>query len=346
MTSTVAIAGRTVIYPSGLQSALTLKNVGAETVYLDSQANVNTGGFPLGVNSSIVWDANRPLYAYAGNGQLLVSENSGNLFDAQAVAAEIIAGGLAGDIAAQIALNGAPPIDKMTLLAAIPLLGANVGNLWQGDATNYNSLFVILFPSSSNSAGTADVYINHYATYNGSQKLVYTDFASFYGWSVSKAQIFVAPVRGDWAQAFLTNSATLGGSSYAFVFGSTKPYANVFYEQDEIMFPSVAGSLALLAGQAPIGGLYSVTGTTTATQRCAVPHRTGRHKLQITGLTSNATASTFRMIDARTGLACSDVLSIVNATFGSMDVVIQPSRTIIEYKIAAGTAFNIALIPY
>ena len=346
MTSTVAIAGRTVIYPSGLQSALTLKNVGAETVYLDSQANVNTGGFPLGVNSSMVWDANRPLYAYAGNGQLLVSENSGNLFDAQAVAAEIIAGGLAGDIAAQIALNGAPPIDKMTLLAATPLLGANVGNLWQGDATNYNSLFVILFPSSSNSAGTADVYINHHATYNGSQKLVYTDFASFYGWSVSKAQIFVAPIRGDWAQAFLTNSATLGGSSYAFVFGSTKSYANVFYEQDEIMFPSVAGSLALLAGQAPIGGLYSVTGTTTATQRCAVPHRTGRHKLQITGLTTSGTTSTFRMIDARTGLACSDVLSIVSATYGSMDVVIQPSRTIIEYKIAAGTAFNVALIPY
>ena len=346
MTSTVAIAGRTAIYPSGLQSALTLKNVGAETVYLDSQANVNMGGFPLGVNSSIVWDANRPLFAYANNGQLLVSENSGNLFDAQAVAAEIIAGGLAGDIAAQIAISGAPPIDKMTLLAATPLRSANVGNLWRGNATNYNSLFVILFSSSSNSAGTADLYISHHATYNGSQKLVYTDFASFSGWSVFTSQIFVAPIRGDWADVFLENSSTLGGSSFAFVFGSTKSYTNVFYEQDEALFPTVAGSLALLAGQAPIGGLFSVTGTTTATQRCGVPHRTGRHKLQITGLTTSGTASTFRMIDARTGLACSDVLSIVSATHGSMDVVIQPSRTIIEYKIAAGTAFNLALIPY
>lgn len=118
MTSTVPITGRTVIYPAGQQSGLTLKNVGTETIYLDSQSNVNAGGWPLGIGSSISWDPNRPLFAYAvNNGQLLISENAGNLFDAQAVAAGILDGGLAAQIADSLSLKGVPIVTRQEFIA-------------------------------------------------------------------------------------------------------------------------------------------------------------------------------------------------------------------------------------
>ena len=144
MTSTVPVAGRTVIYPAGQQSGLTLKNVGTETIYLDSQSNVNAGGWPLGIGSSISWDPNRPLFAYAvNNGQLLISENAGNLFDAQAVAAGILDGGLASQIANSISLKGVPIVTRQTILKSGTLApNASSGNIPLDDI--YGSVQVLI----------------------------------------------------------------------------------------------------------------------------------------------------------------------------------------------------------
>lgn len=125
MASRLGITGPVAIYPAGLQSACTLKNVGDNDIYVDSQS-IPVGipaGFPLGKGSSMVWDAERPLFASSPLGsELLISENSGNLFDAQAIAAEITAGNLAQEIAQQVSLYGAPQSQR---------------TLWDGGPQNY-----------------------------------------------------------------------------------------------------------------------------------------------------------------------------------------------------------------
>ena len=127
MASRIGVSTPTSVYPAGLQAAITLKNVGENDLYVDSLP-MPVGipaGFPLGKGSSMVWDSGRSLYASSPLGsELLISENSGNLFDAQAIAAEIVAGDLAQEIANRIAIGGVPPIDRRTLLVR-DIQGAN-----------------------------------------------------------------------------------------------------------------------------------------------------------------------------------------------------------------------------
>lgn len=115
MATPVGIQGPTPIYPNGRQNAITIKNTGDDAVYLAERSIGDpNGGFPLGAKSSMIWDAGKPLYAWAPTGQLIIADNSGNLFDAQAIAGEIIAGGLAQEIAENIRITGTPSINKQT----------------------------------------------------------------------------------------------------------------------------------------------------------------------------------------------------------------------------------------
>ena len=343
MTSTVAIAGRTVIYPSGLQSALTLKNVGAETVYLDSQANVNTGGFPLGVNSSMVWDANRPLYAYAGNGQLLVSENSGNLFDAQAVAAEIIAGGLAGDIAAQIALNGAPPIDQPVLLYSNNSLGVGTWSpVLNEDVRKYQSIWVM---ANCGAAGQMDI-VEYSRWAIGLPPSVQSAFCGNIAGVYNQTTVGF-PVRG--AIETLQFYVSTGAWSVS-VFASTRPLAEMYYANNLWAQPDASGGiLAALGNVKDIAPhvCYTLTGTDQALHTLGIPHRYGRHELTITNLSTNASAALFCFKDMLTGVTIDTPLSITNAKDGQKDVFLPARPCVLSYDlVGAQSSFTITLIPY
>lgn len=140
--NTYTISGPTSLYQNGVQhDAVTLRNLGTETIYLASSPITATAqGFPLGSGSSMVWDANRALYAFAVAGSLGVSDNSGNIFDASSVAAELLASGLAADIAAEIAVGGAPPLPLHDVLfSGVATAGVPI----QLDVSKYSSLIVV-----------------------------------------------------------------------------------------------------------------------------------------------------------------------------------------------------------
>ena len=113
--------GTALIQPGRSQNALVLVNVGSTTIYLDDQnvPNPPESGQPLSAGSSIPWDAGRALYACAATGQsatLLTSNNTGVPFDAGAIAGQLLAQGLATDIATAVYLQGVPLVDNPTIL--------------------------------------------------------------------------------------------------------------------------------------------------------------------------------------------------------------------------------------
>lgn len=124
-------AGRcTPIYPGGYQSAVNVKNTGTTTAYLDTQQGV-ASGYPLSVGSSLVWDAKRPLFVSADPGAgttVIVTDNGGALFDASAVASQILGQGLSTQIASSIFASGIPVVEQLTtyrspILAALNTVG-------------------------------------------------------------------------------------------------------------------------------------------------------------------------------------------------------------------------------
>ena len=62
---TVQAAQPAQIYPDGLQDAVTVVNNGPGFIYLDESSSVNTSSYPLAPTGSVVWDAQRPLFAIA-----------------------------------------------------------------------------------------------------------------------------------------------------------------------------------------------------------------------------------------------------------------------------------------
>lgn len=98
-------------------------------IYLDDspQAPGTTTGVPLYPGAQLSWEAGKECYAItpAGTtGQLTVSPNSGNYFDPFSLAVNLLTvspGGstLAQQIAQNIFITGAPPVDKMTQLCDV-----------------------------------------------------------------------------------------------------------------------------------------------------------------------------------------------------------------------------------
>ena len=142
--SAYPIAAVTVaVYPGGFQESVTVKNSGSSVIYLSHLPKVTTNDYPLSPGSSLVWDARKPLFAACAAGQtstLLVLENSGNLFDASAVASQILTQGLATQIADAITLNGVPPINPFDLLYSGSALGNQILVSGRLATANYASL--------------------------------------------------------------------------------------------------------------------------------------------------------------------------------------------------------------
>ena len=134
----------TPIYPGGIQSTILVKNVGGDTVWVGSDSNLSTmNGHPIGAGSSLTWSPNTPLYALGSSASsaVLISFDIGNLFDAEA-------------IAAQISISGAPPLDVNTeiLNELIQVTAGQPLTLGPIDVSSYQSIKVWAVDEGGNGA--------------------------------------------------------------------------------------------------------------------------------------------------------------------------------------------------
>jgi len=102
---------------SGIPHPVLLTNRGPGRLILgDDVAQVDQlSGYELGPSSAIQWDAGRRLFARCPVGesaQLVILENAGSIFDAGAIASNLITQGLPEAIAGSIYTTGAPTVDK------------------------------------------------------------------------------------------------------------------------------------------------------------------------------------------------------------------------------------------
>lgn len=125
-----------------------------DVLYLSDTGNP-AGAFPLNPGSTIQWDGGKPLYlSVLGTAVVTayVMPNGGNLTDATAIASAIIAQGLAQDIAQEISISGAPPIDSSRVPIASfshVTVPANQMKQISGyiDVSKYNSVRVVVSPT-------------------------------------------------------------------------------------------------------------------------------------------------------------------------------------------------------
>jgi hypothetical protein len=132
--------------PGGFGDDVTVLNTGSATAYLTDQApDSTTDGQPLSAGSSLTWTKGQPLWVIGPSSTtLVVSENTGPIFDAGAIAAQILAQGLAGQIATAINVIGVPAIESATVLedfSAVTPAGFSPGLAGPAiDCSRYQSL--------------------------------------------------------------------------------------------------------------------------------------------------------------------------------------------------------------
>lgn len=97
---------------------VTVKNTGSSDILLGMTPTVTVdNGYPLSPGSSVIWESGRALYlAAVAGGTAFVSDNAGNLFDADAVGASLIRQGLAQEIADSLKIGGVPPIRQQSVI--------------------------------------------------------------------------------------------------------------------------------------------------------------------------------------------------------------------------------------
>lgn len=132
--------------PAGFGDDVSVFNIGSATAYLDSdQPDTTTSGQPLSAGSSCVWQKGKPLWVIAPSSTTLtVSENAGNVFDAGAIAGQILSQGLATQIASAINVAGVPVIDVPAVLQPFGLFTLPTNNAFTilpvTDVSKYQSL--------------------------------------------------------------------------------------------------------------------------------------------------------------------------------------------------------------
>jgi hypothetical protein len=123
-------------------------NDGTQYAFLGNDSTVNvTSGFPLGPGSNKVWDGKQALYAVCVAGlptTIRIIDNSGAMFDVTNVAGQILAQGLAGQIANAINVVGVPPIDRPEVVYQDTIALAAAGAFTSAviDSAAFNSLTV------------------------------------------------------------------------------------------------------------------------------------------------------------------------------------------------------------
>ena len=142
---------------NGYPAPVTIYNSSKTATINCAESGNMASAFPLNPGSTLVWDAGKALYLALGSGAgpvtVFLNENGGSLTDATAIASAIIQQGLADDIAAKIAISGAPSIDA----SRIPIYSATknvltAGNTWFPntppglglDVSAYNSVRIVI----------------------------------------------------------------------------------------------------------------------------------------------------------------------------------------------------------
>lgn len=137
---------RDVWAPGKRHPAVVIVNTGGGLVLVDDAPAPGTAGLPLSPGESLPWDADRALSltAPAGDGEVIVTENTGQSTGAQAIAAAILAEGLAGDIADAIRLVGVPSIDSPAVLVDGEVQPTAPSAAWAIDVTRWQSISLVV----------------------------------------------------------------------------------------------------------------------------------------------------------------------------------------------------------
>ena len=110
--------GSAVVFQQGDQNpGVTVKCLGESEIWLAQTSAVDeSNAYILSPGSSVIWEAGKVLYLGGPlGGRAFVSDNSGSLFDASAVASAMIQQDLAGEIAQRINIEGIPPIRQSSI---------------------------------------------------------------------------------------------------------------------------------------------------------------------------------------------------------------------------------------
>jgi len=215
--------GAALYLPGRKHPQVMIANTGATTIYVNNEDPISdpSAGQPLTPGSSLGWDADRSLYMTCPtSGTVTITENSGTLMDAGAIASQIISQGLADDIASAIYISGIPPVDRYTLVQDT---GVVTGTYFSPmiDVTGYQSMNVV-YQNGATIANPGNISITWYAapTFLLADVIGFDDF--FVGTGILTN--LSVPIRGPFYQVNFFGGA--GG-------GQMKSYGSYKAVQDE-----------------------------------------------------------------------------------------------------------------
>lgn len=226
-------------------------NTGAVTVYLDDEPQTDVSrGRPLGPGSTVVWEANSPLWLIAESaaGEVRISDSAGAMFDAGAIAAQILGQGLAGEIASAISLSGVPVIDAPVELhssSQSPATGVTGVSTPIIDVARYQSVMLTTLEINSGTppVGIRPMTVQWFADAAGTQVLALETFAAPIAAGLVEAHL---PVRGAYMRINPAGATTGAGTVTLTldVFGS---YRAVARSRMRIVPAGLAGSSGAVA---------------------------------------------------------------------------------------------------
>ena len=135
-----------------LAEALTVLNMAIDAViYLSAEPG--NRGFPLSPGSTMTWDAGQSLYVTTDDGKAArigVVFNGGQIIDSRALAQQIVAAGLADEIATKISVAGVPVIDRAKNIVNASGTFTGSTGLTDGfiDVTGYSSITGVINSAS------------------------------------------------------------------------------------------------------------------------------------------------------------------------------------------------------
>lgn len=336
--------------PNGYGDDVTITNTGTATAYLDSdQPDSTTSGQPLSAGSSLTWSKDQPLWTVAPVATtLVVSENTGAIFDAGAIASQILAQGLADQIAAAINVVGVPAIESATVIvnqSTVTPSGANPGFAGIFDCSRYQSLRayfsetyvvgVILPPRPytitwyADAAATIPIGFDSFNVPTGTNAAL-VDVAS---------ALVAVPCRGPFFE--LTAQSIAGDSTASVVIvGSYRPVQDLKWSKLTDGFTMQSGTVVNTATGAN-GGLFSMSANMTVgttTDYPILPGGEASVSLTIGNTTGNCD---FNIRDTYSGrYVWRRLTSTLAATQTFSDRIVLPNSPISANVTIAGSTTN------
>lgn len=337
--------------PNGYGDDVTITNTGTATAYLDSdQPDSTTSGQPLSAGSSLTWAKDQPLWTVAPVATtLVVSENTGAIFDAGAIASQILAQGLAAQIAAAINVVGVPAIESATVLMNFSVVTPAFANPGFGgivDCSRYQSLRAYF--SETYAIGVIlpprPITVTWYADAAGTIPIGFDAFNVPTGTNaglVPVASALVAvPCRGPF---FELSAQAIGGDSTAgvVVVGSYRPVQDLKWSKLTDGFTGSSGVVVNTATGAS-GGTFSMSANFPVGTSTDYPILSGGDaavSLTIGATTGNCS---FEIRDTYSGRYVWRRLTLTSANSQSfVDKFVLPNSPVSAAVVIAGGVTNV-----